>query len=467
MKRKIFIYVALFLFVSRFVNAQNTFPSSGNVGIGTTTPSIPLQVIGHLAASNVSGGSLTGFVQNWADNALIWKYGNTNGGLRFGSATDLAAGGFSEKMRITDGGYVGIGTNSPTNTLDVRGNIYTNGTMQVDGGDLYISRTSQTFGYVLRPNVTGYKALQFAVAGGGPLDAIYLNSALSYFTGKIGAGISTPVADIEAYNQLSSSPQSILFLHSASFSTPTNAQNSYFLKAQDDGSGATQFVLRGDGSIGIGTSTPATKIDMQTTSANDGLTMRYTSTGFIRIHPNSLSVGSWNNLTQAGDAGIIYGGTAMGGGTFGFIISPWANATTGMRIDQNGNVGIATGNTQGYQLAVNGSAIFTKAVVKLYSNWPDYVFDPKYSLPSITEVEKYIQQNKHLPEIPSQADINEKGIDVGANQALLLKKIEELTLYIIDQNKEIEKLKGQNEKLELLQQKIEMLEKKILQQKDN
>lgn len=60
--------------------------------------------------------------------------------------------------------------------------------------------------------------------------------------------------------------------------------------------------------------------------------------------------------------------------------------------------------------------------------WPDYVFSKQYQLPSLTEVENYINQNSHLPGIPAAAEVEKKGLDVASNQAALLKKIEELTL---------------------------------------
>jgi hypothetical protein len=106
--------------------------------------------------------------------------------------------------------------------------------------------------------------------------------------------------------------------------------------------------------------------------------------------------------------------------------------------DGNGNVGIGTTSTQGYKLAVNGDAIFTKVKVKSYSTWPDYVFTPTYKLPSLNEVEALIIQYKHLPDVPSAQEVEKNGLDLGENQAVLLKKIEELTLYVIQLQKEIE-----------------------------
>jgi carbohydrate binding protein with CBM6 domain/Big-like domain-containing protein len=107
--------------------------------------------------------------------------------------------------------------------------------------------------------------------------------------------------------------------------------------------------------------------------------------------------------------------------------------------------------TTGYLLAVNGAAIFTMVKVKLNTAWPDYVFGDDYSLPSLAEVEKYIKENKHLPDMPSADEMKKQGIDLGDNQAALLKKVEELTLYIIDQNKQTEE---QDQKIEDLNAKI-------------
>jgi hypothetical protein len=105
-----------------------------------------------------------------------------------------------------------------------------------------------------------------------------------------------------------------------------------------------------------------------------------------------------------------------------------------------GNVGIGTTNpTQ--KLSVDGTVLARKVKVsQTPSDWPDYVFDSSYQLAPLHAVEKYIQQNKHLPELPSAAEVKNNGIDLGDNQAVLLKKIEELTLYIIEQDKRIKKL---------------------------
>jgi hypothetical protein len=118
----------------------------------------------------------------------------------------------------------------------------------------------------------------------------------------------------------------------------------------------------------------------------------------------------------------------------------------------NGNIAIGTYDNKGYRLAVNGSAIFTKVKVMPYP-WPDYVFNSSYRLRPLSEVEQYIQEHHHLPEVPSAEEVKKDGIDVGDNQAVLLKKIEELTLYVIEQNKKLENQhKAQNEQNQKLQE---------------
>ncbi|MBO9201766.1 MULTISPECIES: hypothetical protein [Niastella] len=106
----------------------------------------------------------------------------------------------------------------------------------------------------------------------------------------------------------------------------------------------------------------------------------------------------------------------------------------------SGNVaiGVPNSDTKGYKLGVNGDAIFNRVVVKQYPNWADYVFEENYPLRSLHDLEQYIQQNGHLPEVPSAKQVEKTGLEVGENQVLLLKKIEELTLYIINQNKRLE-----------------------------
>jgi hypothetical protein len=112
----------------------------------------------------------------------------------------------------------------------------------------------------------------------------------------------------------------------------------------------------------------------------------------------------------------------------------------GIRIDNNGNIGIGT-STPTQPLTVRGKILATEVEV-VSSISADYVFEPDYLLMPLTELEKYLKQNKHLPDFPSAADFTKQGQNLGKTDDLLLRKIEELTLYIIKQQKEIEHLKS-------------------------
>ena len=105
-------------------------------------------------------------------------------------------------------------------------------------------------------------------------------------------------------------------------------------------------------------------------------------------------------------------------------------------------------------LAVNGGALFTSATVKLNSNWPDYVFAKDYDLLSLDEVEKYIEEEGHLPHIPSAKEVHNSGVNLGEMDGNLLRKIEELTLYSIEQNK---KIKSQTQRIEKMEQIVRQI----------
>lgn len=96
----------------------------------------------------------------------------------------------------------------------------------------------------------------------------------------------------------------------------------------------------------------------------------------------------------------------------------------------------------GYYLAVDGRAIFEEVRVELSQNWPDYVFEDSYHRLTIDELHSFIQEKGHLPNIPSASEVEQNGIHLGDMDRRLLEKIEELTLYIIDQNEKIKALEN-------------------------
>jgi len=129
-----------------------------------------------------------------------------------------------------------------------------------------------------------------------------------------------------------------------------------------------------------------------------------------------------------------------GGGYFNF----------GLFLADDGNVGIGKNDPQA-KLDVNGSIkaqsaningkLKAKEVSITLSGWPDFVFENDYPLMSLQETEDFIKQNKHLPNVPSAAEVEENGINIGEINAILIQKVEELTLYILDLQKQINELK--------------------------
>jgi hypothetical protein len=116
-------------------------------------------------------------------------------------------------------------------------------------------------------------------------------------------------------------------------------------------------------------------------------------------------------------------------------------------------VGIGTTKTGPYQLAVEGT-IGARRVKVDQETWADFVFEPEYKLPSLTELETYIKTNKHLPDVPSAAEVAKEKLDLGEMNKILLQKIEELTLHLIEQDK---RNREQDERIKLMAEKIEKL----------
>ena len=116
-----------------------------------------------------------------------------------------------------------------------------------------------------------------------------------------------------------------------------------------------------------------------------------------------------------------------------------AIASTQLVVLTNGYVGIGTA-TPTNNLAVNGS-IKAREVIVTPDNWPDYVFAPGYDLMPLTDVEAFIQRNGHLPGVPSARSVDREGVALGEMQQHLLRKVEELTLYVIELRKENEALR--------------------------
>jgi hypothetical protein len=174
-----------------------------------------------------------------------------------------------------------------------------------------------------------------------------------------------------------------------------------------------------------------------------------------------------NKLQVTGNANVT-GNLAVSGNTINFAgLSVNNSAPRILASDGNGNLffreasSLAFNNNIPSDLAVNGRVSAQKMLITQTGRWPDYVFSKQYHLPSLTEVENFIKQNNHLPGIPSATEVEKKGIDVGDNQAALLKKIEELTLYVIEQNKKIQKQNEEMNELKRLNSDMESLKQQL------
>ncbi len=124
-------------------------------------------------------------------------------------------------------------------------------------------------------------------------------------------------------------------------------------------------------------------------------------------------------------------------------LASYDSALIAIKALQNGNVGIGTA-TPTEKLSVNGK-IRAKEIKVEATGWPDYVFEEDYKITSLSELENFIKKHKHLPEVPSAKEVEQNGVELGEMNKLLLKKIEELTLMLIEKDKELKNERSINE----------------------
>jgi hypothetical protein len=216
----------------------------------------------------------------------------------------------------------------------------------------------------------------------------------------------------------------------------------------------------GSGNVGIGTTSPANKLQIEANASGSitaSIKNSTTTTNFPQAKFEVLNgAGSSGQFFKAGTNWATYRMmlandlVVYNGGSGNLVIyndlstgnvSLTAGAATSAQVVllPSGNFGIGTASPS-EKLAVNGN-ILSKKVKVTQTGWSDYVFYPSYKLLPLKEVENYIKLHQHLPDVPSAKEVEAKGLDLGDNQATLLKKIEELTLYMIEMKKENEEMK--------------------------
>jgi len=184
--------------------------------------------------------------------------------------------------------------------------------------------------------------------------------------------------------------------------------------------------------VGIGTSNPVSKLFI-----NGNM-------GFLQTNNQTNGIIWRNSSYQKNSAAILpvdFGDYARQG--LGFFTGDFANSTTDvverMRITRSGNVGIGYTNP-GAKLDVNG-VVRAHEVKVCLNQGCDYVFEDDYKLMNLSDLSNFIKTNKHLPEVAPAAQMEAEGINLSEMNALLLKKVEELTLYVIELKNEIDNLK--------------------------
>ena len=469
---------AIVLFVSSVMLAQtNIFPSSGNVGIGTSSPTYKLDVKG---SAWIGNGLSDGIYVGTGNHAIWTRTGNTLGKL-------VLFSGNADRLTIDgDNGNIGIGLSNPTSILQLHNGYQ----------DIRFLTGTNTSGYMLDIGVNddGVNFYNNSVGRGYNFKNAAHNDLMTIISnGNIGIGTNMPESKLHLVNSVGNSPSltikgNLIDVNGASLSmyqdisftayqaagnaairhyaNPWQNSRSELGFLVNNNSGLIEALrINNEGNIGIAIDQPKSKLNIYGGSQDWGTSVQGQAYGTIHLEPGSSSDHFGNSITfgasdnGGAQAGIYvrtdgsYGSKMYFSTTNAYV----SGSKTAMMLDESGNLGIGT-TSPNDKLEVNGT-IRSKKVKVEASPWPDYVFSPNFKLRTLNELEAFIQQNQHLPEVPSAQEIEINGQDLGDIQVVLLKKIEELTLYLIQENKENSNLKEQITKVEDENQELrEMLQ---------
>ncbi len=409
----------------------------------------------------------------------IWVYNGT-------TWVQLGSGGSSpwtvsgNNIYNSNSGNVGIGTSATPSRLTVEGNMLVReGNIVIDDpfGGLFFKTDNINKGYMqLRGANYDMKLGTIGLNTTGKL--VFETQNIARITvepgGNVGIGYTDPTAKFDVNGNIRAAGDLVLnegllriFYPSDSkfwqMRYSTTADGLYF-----EENGADRLILKDGGNVGIGIN-PTQKLHVNGNALVAGdVTVNGTSPiiqlqesgvnkGFVQLSGDNLRVGTNSNNTNGSFVVRVNGDDRLlidGGGAAFFSGS--INAAFNANIQGNTSVkGFMTiGSTQGgagYLLKVGGKVICEEVRVKLLSTgWPDYVFSEKYKLPTLQELQTFIQKNKHLPNIPSAAEVERDGIELGDMQKRMMEKIEELTLYILQLEEKTQKLQAEIENLKSL-----------------
>ena len=469
---------------SKTLSIQNSAMNpSGNTGIYSNIYNPSASVCG--IYSTVSGGGSLN--QRWA-------------GYFSGGDVEVSGGNLKVSGNSYLAGNVGVGTTAPTQALNVVGRIGVSpsGTRSDEGynGGLMITKPIASGQYInlVRSGIvpwsigTVYNSSTFAIGLGKSPDDKFTNPFFNIDTnGNLGVGTTTPNAKIESVSGVNAFPAVTGTIQSGSALRLRGGDNAVldfgmnsintWIQATDQNNLGLNYNISlnpNGGNVAIGTKTASEKLTVA--GGHTDTKIRLSSTGNGSDQPANLSL--W-----ASEPGVTYYGTGIGYNVNG---SPYYGRldntrgssyirflpgetkfqfqnTAGSNIDaltikENGFVGIGIGSGIPDQLLTVNGTIHAKEIIVTVDVPSDFVFNTSYKLMPLNEVEKYVTTNSHLPEIPSAAEIKKNGLSMGEMQNKLLQKVEELTLYMIDQQKIINmqsaQISQQNTKIENLEKKL-------------
>ncbi|RFS15775.1 hypothetical protein [Emticicia sp. C21] len=378
-------------------------------------------------------------------NGTAWVNLTAGGGSGIGWAVN------GNHINTTNTGNVGIGVNSPTAKLTIAGTA--------PNGSLAISGTS----HVSHFNYPASGLENTFIRGGNAGSHVLINDSQGLGNVGIGTNLPTSKLDVTGQGRFTNLPVSYnnttqeytngaLVLSNTAYPfgfmrLDGNVVQAFSINNLTYKSTPDKLVLNPyGGNVGIGTSLPLYKFhlvssgeQLMKTEATNGLVLFNDRTtdgqyGFLRAWTN-------NPFNPAGYYGLEIGVPPALNSEPQKRLLFTTNYTIRMAIMENGNIGIGVHDPSAYKLAVNGSIRAKEVVVE--TNWADYVFDKQFRLKPLSEVERFIEENKHLPDIPSAAEIQKNGAKLSELSTKMMQKIEELTLYSIEQNKRIEKLQAE------------------------